>query len=77
MFDRLEATEQRYDELTAEMARPEITGDYEKLQALAKERASIDEVVELYRAWRDNGKALDEARSVLSESDSGDVGAGP
>ena len=33
MFDRLEATERRYDDLTAQLARPEISGDYEKLQA--------------------------------------------
>ena len=35
MFDRLEATDQRYDDLTEELARPEISGDYEKLQAIA------------------------------------------
>jgi len=49
MFDRLEATDQRYDDLTEELARPEISGDYEKLQAIAKERASIEQVVTLYR----------------------------
>ena len=69
MFDRLEATEQRYDDLTQEMARPEISGDYEKLQAMAKERASIEQVVELYRDWKSSGKAIEEARSVLGDSD--------
>ena len=69
MFDRLEATEQRYDDLTAEMARPEISGDYAKLQALAKERASIQDVVTLYRAWVANGKALDDARAMLGDGD--------
>jgi len=69
MFDRLEATEQRYDDLTKEMARPEISGDYEKLQMMAKERAAIEQVVSLYRDWRANGQALDEARSVMSDSD--------
>ncbi len=69
MFDRLEATEQRFEDLTQEMARPEISGDYEKLQAIAKERAAIEQVVSLYREWRANGQALDEARSVLSEND--------
>ena len=34
MFDRLEATEQRYEDLTSELARPEISGDYAKLQTL-------------------------------------------
>ncbi len=69
MFDRLETTDQRYDEITAEMARPEISGDYEKLQALAKERASIDNVVRLYRDWRDTSKALEEARTMQADSD--------
>jgi peptide chain release factor 1 len=69
MFDRLEATEQRYDDLTDEMARPEVSGDYEKLQAIAKERASIEQVVGLYREWKANAKAIEEARSVLGDSD--------
>jgi peptide chain release factor 1 len=69
MFDRLEATEQRFDDLTAEMARPEIAGDYEKLQAIAKERASIEDVVARYRAWRDNGRALDDARAMAGDAD--------
>ena len=67
MFDRLEATEQRFDDLTAEMARPEISGDYEKLQSLAKDRASIEDVVMLYRAWTGNAKAISEARAVLGD----------
>jgi peptide chain release factor 1 len=69
MFDRLEATERRYEELTAEMAKPEISGDYEKLQALAKERASIEQVTLLYREWRDNATAIDGARAMLGEGD--------
>ena len=50
MFDRLEATERRYDELTAEMAKPEISGDYGRLQVFARERSSIEAVTVLYRA---------------------------
>jgi peptide chain release factor 1 len=69
MFDRLEATEQRFDDLTAEMARPEVSGDYEKLQALAKERASIEDVVALYRDWKASAKALDDARALAGDSD--------
>ena len=69
MFDRLEATEQRYEDLTQELARPEISNDYEKLQGIAKERAAIEQVVLLYRDWRANGKALEEARSVIGDSD--------
>jgi peptide chain release factor 1 len=69
MFDRLEATEQRYEDLTAEMARPEISADYERLQALAKERASIEQVVSLYREWRANAAAIESARGMLGDAD--------
>jgi peptide chain release factor 1 len=69
MFERVEAIAKRYDDLTAEMARPEIVGDYEKLQALAKERASIEQVVAAYRDWRANADAIAGARAVLSDSD--------
>jgi peptide chain release factor 1 len=69
MFDRLEATERRYDELSAEMAKPEISGDYGRLQVFAKERSSIESVTLLYRAWRDNTKAIEDARGVLADND--------
>jgi peptide chain release factor 1 len=69
MFDRLEAIEQRFDDLTEEMARPEVAGDYEKLQSLARERASIEQVVSLYREWRANAHALEQARAVVGDSD--------
>jgi peptide chain release factor 1 len=69
MFDRLEATEQRYDDLTAEMGRPEVSQDYQKLQALARERASIEQVVAVYREYKANAAALDEARAVQNDRD--------
>lgn len=69
MFDRLETIDQRYDELMDEMARPEISGDFEKLQTLAKERASIEEVVTLYRDWRSTGSALEDARGMQNDAD--------
>jgi peptide chain release factor 1 len=71
MFDRLEATERRYEELTVEMATPEVSGDYGRLQTLAKERASIEPVVLLYREWRENAKAIDGARAMLGDADAG------
>jgi peptide chain release factor 1 len=65
--DRLTAIEARFEELTAEMGRPEVAADYERLQALARERASIEEIVSLHREARDVERALVDARSVLAE----------
>src|SRR5437867_3887036 len=69
MFDRLEATDLRFDELTDEMVQPEVSADYPRLQALAKERAAIEQVVTLYRGWKANTKEIEEARGVLADGD--------
>jgi peptide chain release factor 1 len=69
MFDRLEAAQRRFEELTAEMARPEVSADYERLQSLARERASLEDVVTLFGEHRANERALAEARSLLGDPD--------
>ncbi len=69
MFDRLEAIERRYDDLAERMARPEVSGDYEKLQTFVRERASIEQIVSLYREWKANARAIEDARAILGDSD--------
>jgi len=69
MWDRLASIEQRFEVLTAEMGRPEVAADYERLQALARERASIDGVVTLFRQYRDVDKALAEAKALADGTD--------
>jgi peptide chain release factor 1 len=73
MQERLAATEARFEELTAEMGRPEVAASYERLQALARERASIEDVVTLYREARDVDRGLHDARSVLNEGGDPDL----
>jgi peptide chain release factor 1 len=65
--------EARFEELTAEMGRPEVAASYERLQALARERAAIEDVVSLYREARDVERALAGARSVLAEGGDADL----
>ena len=67
MWERLDTLEQRYNDLTAEMARPEVAADYERLQALARERAAIEEVVELHRRYKATVRGLEGAEAVLRE----------
>lgn len=69
MWDRLEELQRRYDELTAEMARPEVAADYERLQSLARERAGLEDVVSLYAAYRQAERDIEQARAVLSDDD--------
>ena len=67
LSDRLAAVERRYEELTAEMSRPEVAANHERLGALARERASLTTVVELHRGYQDVAAALEGARSIVAE----------
>jgi peptide chain release factor 1 len=69
MQDKLRSIEERYEAITAEMADPQVIGDYQKLQALAKERASLDDVVSIYRDLRGVEEEIEEARQLLEGND--------
>jgi peptide chain release factor 1 len=73
MWEKLEAIERRYEELTAEMARPEVAADYDRVQALAREHAALEEIVVLYRRYLQLEKALAEARALASEAGDADL----
>ena len=69
MWERLDAIARRFDEITAEMAKPEVAADYTRFQELAKERSGIEAIVELYRRFKRLQEQADEARAVLRDSD--------
>jgi peptide chain release factor 1 len=64
MQERLAAIEQRFEELTRQMADPEIAADFDRLQKLARERSSLEEVVSLFRQYRDIEQSLREAQEL-------------
>lgn len=65
MWDRLEQIERRYQELDQQMARPEIATDLKQLQTLAREKASLEDVVTKYRQYRVTSKELEGTRAML------------
>ena len=69
MLDKLQSIEERYLELENRMADPELATDYGKIQTLAQERASIADIVELYRGYKKTAQDLTSARTLLQESD--------
>ncbi len=72
MWDKLDAIENRYRELAEEMARPEVA-DYERLQALAREHASLEEIIALYHQHRRLQDSLAQARAVVDEGGEPDL----
>jgi peptide chain release factor 1 len=49
------------------MAAPEIASDLKQLQALAQEKASIEELVTKYREYKATAKSLEETRAMLGD----------
>jgi len=67
MLDRLERIEKRYQELDKQMSMPEVASDLKQLQALAQERASIEDLVTKYREYKATAKSLAETKSMLGD----------
>ncbi len=69
MFERLEQTEARYEALGRQLADPEVLGDHEKYQKLAKQHRDLEPVVEKFREYRTVKTGIADARAMLNESD--------
>jgi peptide chain release factor 1 len=69
MWDRLSSIQQRYEELGEEMAKPEVANDYERMHKLAREHSQLGEIVRIGAEYRKVQHALDQARSIVEESD--------
>ncbi len=66
MLNQLKKIEQRYQELDHRMAQPEVASDLKQLQALAQEKAGIEDVVTMYREYKAATKSLKETRAMLN-----------
>ncbi len=75
MLDRLESVERRYAELDALMADPAVSADYTRIQALAKEQASIRTLVDLSRQYRAVLRQIEDAQSLMREETDADMAA--
>jgi peptide chain release factor 1 len=69
MFERLEQIEARYEEMSRQLADPEVLGDHEKYQKIAKQHRELEPVVEKFRDYRQVRNGLADARAMLNESD--------
>ena len=52
MFEKLEAVEKRYEELTKMIADPEVISNNTEWQKLMKEHASIEDIVLKFREYK-------------------------
>jgi peptide chain release factor 1 len=67
MDERLEQIERRYEELTRELSTPEASADPARLRDLGKKLAELEDVVAVYRRYREAQGQVDEARLMAKE----------
>ncbi|MSQ25702.1 MAG: peptide chain release factor 1 [Dehalococcoidia bacterium] len=75
LTDKLTRLEQRFDDLSNQMALPEIAGDYPKFQALLNERRAIEKVVALWRDHRKTQAGVSDTRAMIESGDDPDLAA--
>ncbi|MBL8290676.1 MAG: PCRF domain-containing protein, partial [Bryobacterales bacterium] len=66
---RLDELEQHFEELTGQMADPEIISNSEQYRKTAKQRNDLEDVVNRYREWKKVNADLEGARLMLDEPD--------
>ena len=65
MLDRLENILNRYIEIEAQIASPEVIEDHKKLQELAQERAALESLVAKSKKYKYAAEELDSTRDML------------
>ena len=69
MFDKLAATEAKYDQLMAEMASPAVQGDTTTFRNHSKALAEIQPLVERFREYKDVISQITAAEELLKDPD--------
>ena len=70
MFERLEDTEKKYEELTQQLSSPEIVNDSARYQKTAKAHSELRDIVEKYREYKDLKRGISESEAMVkSETD--------
>jgi peptide chain release factor 1 len=67
MIEQLDRLENKFNELTQQMASTEILSDIKKIQAIAKERASIEDIVSKYIDYKATVNALRDTQTMLND----------
>ncbi len=65
MWNKLDEILKRYQELEVQMSQPGVHADQKRIQALAKERAGIEELASDYIKYKAKSKQLEETRAML------------
>jgi len=72
MKERLQAIEEKYNELSKELSNPEILSDIKKTLALTKQQASLKEAYEAYMKYKQIDSDLKDAKELVKDPELGE-----
>ena len=75
LLDQLHQIEERFEELSRQMADPEVAADYARLSVLAREHSRLEEVVDAYRLHRRTLRELAENRELAADDEDPELAA--
>ena len=75
MFEKLEAVEKRYEELTKMIADPDVISNQSEWQKAIKEHASLEEVVSKFKEYKKVKQAMIDAEELMQDPDMKDLAA--
>jgi peptide chain release factor 1 len=73
VLKRLDAIEQRFEELTHALSDPAVASSGERFRKVSKERASLEPTVEALRAWRRLDREITDNEALLADADMRDM----
>ena len=69
MFDKLDAIEVKYEDLTKKISDPDIIANQDEWRKYMKEHADIADIVEKYREYKSLKKSISDAKEMLSDKE--------
>jgi peptide chain release factor 1 len=67
LIDKLRTVEARYDEMTNQLADPEVVSDSKRYQKVAKAHAELGELVSKFREYKDLERGIAETKAMVRE----------
>jgi len=75
MWNKLEQINKRYEDIISEMSKPEVVSDHTVVMKLAKEKASLDEIVGLYGEYKATIKGIEDTRLLQDDKSDPEIAA--
>ncbi len=72
MIERLIAIEEKYNELSGQLSKPEVLSDIKKTLELSKEQASLKDAYDAYQKYKKIKSDLEEAKEMTKDKELGE-----